>query len=760
MKRWPILSVFIFVFFIAVFSYNSSALYDCTDANTILRLSSEDNAHGALWDYGKDANPIRICYNDLFGEDYNSGQSKIHECSNSNTVLKLSSGQNAHGEDPSGANYGFEVCFGDLVCRMAQSTNPEEGEVLVVALSDRTNAHFSVKESKDYPFKIYCKRAEPGEKIQNVYWANYAGERIYESNTAYLGNIVKLIAKTTYPEGTIIKFEIKEENLGGTRDDVKTLEGTTDKNGNVVVEQRLDEDMMSYVDGNNEKAEFIFIAKSGADSKESSRLYAENKRVDRRPELQIVSPEHRQVYFKDTQIAFEGKCIDREGPVEVDWRITEEIDNSNIDVENKVDFDRKFNKVGQKTITAVCSDESGLTDEKQIGILIIGNNEKIFGFINQPKHLEIVKQNGLEVDFSASESYVIRSGYNTDACNGAIECLAGECPLETKNHPDNCDSLVSIDGTPKEFNGFKFDWTFEIGGEEIKASREGSPSVRMPYGKPSSSLSDYKIVDLNVIYGELDVPISVDVKRKFILLGRKACIGEKAVLTDDQGFLTGLGDCNAIDENGLSYSCCGAGKICETGSDGVGRCIIDNDLEGITACANYTTEDSCLEDEAGVGFSEKNPEWNADPACGSVVNGKVVQCINGCVWRDESNENGGTCYLEKTLKDLDVDDDGQCTPLCLTSAAETVRDCNEGDGFKTINIKKSFETQGVCSGDIGSPSSYSCTDEEAKIKCVQGVALPFFGAIGFILSSVSIILIYFVLMKAHATGIFLNKKAH
>jgi len=122
----------------------------------ILRLSSETNAHGEVWD-GTEYNTL-IRYSDqfIFGKTYTG--TNPHDCTGSNVVLRLSTTTNAHAEAPSFSTDGYQdICYGKLECKAVEG-NCESGEKCVVELSSLTNAHLSFALGCDgtYPIKICC----------------------------------------------------------------------------------------------------------------------------------------------------------------------------------------------------------------------------------------------------------------------------------------------------------------------------------------------------------------------------------------------------------------------------------------------------------------------------------------------------------------------------------------------------------------------------------------------------------------------------
>ena len=106
---------------------------------TIMKLNSPSNSHGALWDdidYGWD-----ICYDDIF--DVAGTGNRI--C-NGNTLLWLSDTSNAKAENPNTNLYSEEVCYGNLSCRVVDEGVGEycSGiEKEVVALYNDSNSLLS-----------------------------------------------------------------------------------------------------------------------------------------------------------------------------------------------------------------------------------------------------------------------------------------------------------------------------------------------------------------------------------------------------------------------------------------------------------------------------------------------------------------------------------------------------------------------------------------------------------------------------------------
>ncbi len=126
-----------------------SALNDCQDSQTILKIAASQNAHvetpsGSLYS-------LRLCYNEIFGKSYSA--SNPHACTGSNLVAKLSQQTNAHIEGPGSTLYNTQICYGDLSCTLRSGLcNSNEQQLLSIA--QQTNAHASL--GSTFQYKLCC----------------------------------------------------------------------------------------------------------------------------------------------------------------------------------------------------------------------------------------------------------------------------------------------------------------------------------------------------------------------------------------------------------------------------------------------------------------------------------------------------------------------------------------------------------------------------------------------------------------------------
>ena len=146
----------IFVFFIGIGSAQS-----CAPAQTIFKISSSTNAHGENWD--GTAYNTEICFTDYFDTSYD-GTSTSHDANGAsdNVVIRLSSATNAHAEDPIivPQTYTNKIFFGQLSCELRndlcegyRDVTNDLDSAFIVSLSGDTNAHIALG---DFYSKSLC----------------------------------------------------------------------------------------------------------------------------------------------------------------------------------------------------------------------------------------------------------------------------------------------------------------------------------------------------------------------------------------------------------------------------------------------------------------------------------------------------------------------------------------------------------------------------------------------------------------------------
>ncbi|HOR52545.1 MAG TPA: hypothetical protein PLE51_02680, partial [Candidatus Pacearchaeota archaeon] len=160
-KRGLVIFVFVIAFVIFSISFISSTTCDirlassCPAVNTVMKLSSQTNAHGASYN-GAGNYQYALC---CVGMKYYTAtdNASMHTCNsdNGNLVLKLSSTTNAHAQTPETMRgYSTNICFGKFQCKALSSCNSEYS-IQVASLSATTNAH--IGQFSAYSTKICCK---------------------------------------------------------------------------------------------------------------------------------------------------------------------------------------------------------------------------------------------------------------------------------------------------------------------------------------------------------------------------------------------------------------------------------------------------------------------------------------------------------------------------------------------------------------------------------------------------------------------------
>lgn len=143
-------------------SFVDTSVDSCPSDHIVFRMSSVTNAHAAEFDTeSTDIYPIALCSDWAIGG---------HEPDGFNTVIRLSSEENAHAEDPTFSTPGYQdVYFGNVrECYVTDNVNCGVDEVCFASLSSATNAH--VGDCNAYGNKLCCKQ---GCSIIDLYWSSW-----------------------------------------------------------------------------------------------------------------------------------------------------------------------------------------------------------------------------------------------------------------------------------------------------------------------------------------------------------------------------------------------------------------------------------------------------------------------------------------------------------------------------------------------------------------------------------------------------------
>ena len=732
MKRSFLIGLFILV--VGSFLGVASAEHMCPDDQVMFRLYNADNSHGALWD-DTEAD-YEVCHSDIFGNDYVGGNP--HACNGNNKIIKLASVSNSHAESPEGTIYPVDVCYGNLECVYSSAGSCPAGKTEVVSLSASTNAHISA--SGQYNNKICCTSlpGPPSGEIDSAYWANFTNEDI-PIDRGYKECWVQLVATTsTIYNGGTINYEITE-NDGISSDDIKELTAVV-KDGVAKAAWKIDDAAIEAA-GEEDNMEFYFTATFGGSVGEGGLL---NVNIDElcprgHPTVQITSPEHRQIYFKNTELVFSQESSSPNSPI-IEWNWTIEDENSTKDVQILSEgFNYTFITSGQKTITIRVKDAQGEYAYDQASILVVGS-PNILAYVNKPFHKEKVviprDDPSARVSYNANDSYVTDTIINQgNGCGSTVECLAGNCPSETKNVPPGCTSRESIPvNNPQQgFENLNFTWAFKVGSNSEDSITSGFGKFS---GEQEYNTAGDKLINLLLNYTDNSKGISVQAlfQREFSLLwGRDnwACSESRnEIFRIEDGIEIESYDTSVYCGFGESVECCPDRSDCTENG-----CVPSN----VGSCSGYSTESSCSGDTSNVAETGGPISRNE---CQAVKNGCASRCF--CYWDADSDlPNGGTCRQEQDSAEINTGE--SCVPGGVVSPLSCAWDTEDIVGGDTCdeNGKKMVTIKGKkISGDG------ECLDRVAEIPCGRAlVALPFFGGINVLIVVLIIILIYFLLSK-------------
>lgn len=135
--KWVASFGLFFVFSLIFISGIVSAISGvCSSSQTIMKIASNSNAHGGLWD---SSGGIKVCYTDFFSQPYNG--TNPHDCDSNDIVLKLSNASNAHAAEKSSSSYPLDVCYKGLSDCTIESGGCPSGKAAIAYISGTSNAH-------------------------------------------------------------------------------------------------------------------------------------------------------------------------------------------------------------------------------------------------------------------------------------------------------------------------------------------------------------------------------------------------------------------------------------------------------------------------------------------------------------------------------------------------------------------------------------------------------------------------------------------
>ena len=770
MKRGLLIMLLVLVV-LASYLKQVSAGHICSPEQVIISLYATNNSHAAI--AGEASAPIKICYDDFFPL---YSELNPQTCTATNLVINLTSTSNAHAGSEDAAGHNVGICYGDLSCTI-RSGACIAPEVEILALNSLSNAHLALDRvtAPGYQYGVCCSNAGamiPNE-IKEVYWADINGIKIPSGKIKNVNQTLQLAAHTTFGAGQAITFSISEDDciLGNPPcsgdDAIATFSATTNLGG---IAQRAwtitDGDILIGSDvfwdnGPNDLLEFYFNASASGTSNISVDLLINKTSAPLPPRAKICNPEHRQMYFISREISFEDCST---GAIASSrWTIEEDSFTNTGRV-----FNHTFTSPGQKTITLHVEDIAGAISETQIAILLLSTEHDILAFINEPYHRQIVNNSRRGgVYYNANDSYVVNNSINS--CSGPIICLAGKCPVSTKNPwhagSPSCTINATISDPNKDFSELTFNWTFSDGS---RIGGIGRVNGTKSFGLLSRDYDD-KWIKLLLSYDKSGIILGKETRRNFTLLSVDRCLAGRGVFIDydEEGYLTreipiNAGGCVGADgfagiNIGAVDDCCPSPRYeCKLQSNGLNGCSLRlNQNEILNECGDYITLGACHLDEFQVAYSIENPERNV---CGTLdVDGSVIMCpegrgSGGCVWKRKNALEPEKCWLNTTSRK-----EGDICGQCFISS-QPIQECNKATGFFTLRIDAHYEpgSSPVCSL---APSPQACVSTETEVYCLKNaLQLPLFGLAQVLLALGLIVLVYIILFKTRLFNFHLGKK--
>lgn len=720
-KRWLALML-LMSGIVVIMANNSMAITnECIYPNqTIVSLYDETNSHVALFNetYNDTNAKYGICYEQIYGANYNGD--KPWNCNGNNKVLGLKSINNSHAEAPSLSNYPINVCYGDLQCELSvNACRVNEKEVLSLSSNANvqlyTNSHAG--KAGAYGLKLCCSSASaPTDNtgFKTLEWRDFLNNKISEAN---VNDSVKIYVEMHGTENGEVNITIKRKILLGLLD-IELLKTKINLINGIGETNWLIND--SVMDGSDRK--FIFIAERGNNEpKTSEELRVINKEVCRPTlDIEINKPIDGGVYLIgiDTEINYTLARASEAKGILLRWSINE----NSFSTTNK-SFFYKFASQGAKTIHLEASNACGVSVEREVRILVVGEGNSILAFISAPKYRQIFPfvRPRIWVPYNGTGSYVIKA---TNANNVmSIDCVAGICPTNVANSPQTI-----INNPTQGFSELFFNWKRkeQENIQQIIPFGFGNVSGMSLFGDGSESntLDDKEyLLQLNYTDNANSISLQENTNRSFSvgkcienrnfwLLNNSngVYIGKVKTINSAGGFFANWACKGENRQVGGGDDCCPNGYAC-TENNG---CVIiggGGDLPPNFGCGQYTSRAICE---------------NANPS--------EQQCNDGaptasCVW------SNGRCIQQTNIFGVN---DGDFLNQVNVSY-RNLTNCNLNTGFWEVNI-----TRECANADVGAATcGLECGSEIKLLPCGRpSFELPFFGIWQFAIALTLIIIIY------------------
>jgi len=714
----------------------------------IIKLFSQKNSHGALWNYPN--YNWDICCEDIFGAGSpECSSTEPHTSTCVSPVLWLYQQSNSHASTKNANGYTIPVCYGDLSCRaVIDPTTCATDEKVVVRLNADTNAHISDASDLNYKIKICCKSVS----VKEAYWANMKDVRIADAN---LNDLVKLVVSGEGFVGKQIEYQIYKDVALWFDSKVASISSTgfTTWRAGKNKEGVLTEGTYYF------KAKAVDVVGEWVKSGEDLKV---NPEQNTPPSVNIISPENRQIYFKDENLNFKAEIFDEDDSFTYEWDLGDGTKKS-----DSREFTHAYTSTGQKNIVLKATDDRGATSIARISILIVDydvSGKYAFAYIDAPEFLKGYKS---PVDFNGGSSYAVEVKTPAPPTQKTIGCIAGKCPPKTEGCPganpdyETCKITLNPQATnPAVYNNILFLWEFSKDNWQTKLTSNPADGI----GK--SALFDFKRIftQIGKYYTKLNVSLATSetfepgIFDSEFFVGTTTTAGECSEdgsewILGDTTYISTLieGVCGSYDED-----CCPEGRSCQTPEPKT--CLLLPEFcDDIFTCANYSDldyltvvqrETKCKDDDCNVG-GEGGLEWEASQEGVSKCGTEGVSC--GCKWDGTDSK----CYFSKRVDTTTDPKNPEKSHECVTTTTKTA----ETDDYYTLKLttEKVIKYLDLQSTEETDPYKIAndypdCPNETTTIR--KSVKLVFFTLASLIMAVAVIIIIYFIKIKREV----INKK--
>ena len=727
------------------------------EGHIVMGLTGITNSHGQL--------PSETTYPYVLCCRVGTGKKT---CDNFNEIIGLSAITNAHAENPALTNYDSPVCYEEIICRM-ESTETSCDSVLengVLSLSAETNAHIGPYEGTgSYPNKICCTKLSmpfnPPCVVHSVKWET--GNEI-EGSYAVLGKKAPIIVtgegncdgRTVYVEvwkQGLLNADTKKTSL------TLTFEGVIAKASWEILEA---DDI--------DVGDKYYLGTGLTIPLDSEILGGLADSVIQSADVEILSPNYCDNIASCWDYPDEASCNSR---IDMDEQITDlcgtspELNPSGMITGLECSKEASCNCLWWEEENVCSFNQEGTTSQGYCGdnFLSTPNENGFFEECDVDSGTSIffsefdncAELSTTEITYQTKTPLVCRActiNILASGCDSTTDEICGDGVINQVTEVcdgdafggKSCVTQGGLSGLLKCSSSCQLDISECIfptvtggTGAKIKILTVEDDGEILTWEKTVSG-TGYTIGDKVVAISETSKGSGGLFKVKAVIDGG---ITELEILDGGRGYIVNEFS-NLEDQENMI---CGDGKVSRNAGNFDEQCD-SNNMPGKSGTSVFDlSRDSCS--EIGVGLTGTLVTCNS--ACTLVTNCEGTKmCGNGIIDQvfeecDTKDFQGLTCqYLSAITGTLTCDD--QCkivygckgvsagTRLSYTYRTETIQDCEEGNGKKTIRLNK-----------VASDGTIESSQENIY-PCPSYVQLPFFDFVQMIVAMIIIAGIYVVVL--------------